>query len=339
MSMSLVSSINFMFQSMSFELIKENVMNLLVFLGLYSRTTISGKLTGKTVIVTGGNRGIGYSLVKQMSDRGARVIIACRDITAGKNAAASASARNASASIRVMKLDLSSFKSVKSFAENFTRSERKLDILVNNAGLTCGSYIETEDSHEMVTQVNFYSPIMLTLKLLPLLQQSKGTVINVSSLAHYAVREIDFDRLSKPQSGEYDTLTYYAQSKVLLMLATRYLKEKLADENVRLITVDPGITQTDLFKDVFYQFFKNMSFWMTRPYSRTNDQSADSIVSSLLNHKNHYDEQSSLLMKDSVYIKTSALTNDSGLAKKLWSVITPIIGTDDAVPPELAFSD
>lgn len=339
MSMSLLSSFNFMLQSVSFELIKENVVNLLVFLGLYSRATISGKLTGKVVIVTGGNRGIGQSVVKQMSDRGAKVIIACRDVTAGRLAADNIIANNPSANVQVMKLDLSSFKSVKSFAEKFTRSEQKLDILVNNAGLTCGSYMQTEDAHEMVTQVNFYSPILLTVQLLPLLRESKGTVVNVSSLAHYAVKEIDFDRLSKPRSGEYDTLTYYAQSKVLLMLATRYLKDKLADKNVRLITVDPGITQTDLFKDVFYEFFKKMSFWMTRPYSRTNDQSADSIVSSILKHKDQYRQESSLLMKDSVYIKTSPLTNDSGLAKKLWSVITPIVGSADNGNADLYNSD
>ena len=161
----------------------------------------------------------------------------------------------------------------------------------------------------------------------------------MSSLAHYSVKEIDFDRLANPKTGEYDTLAYYAQSKVLLMLATRYLKEKLADENVRLITVDPGITQTDLFKDVFYEIFKKLSFWMTRPYSRTNDQSADSIVSCFLNHKDHYGDQSSLLMKDSVYIRTSPLTNDSGLAKKLWSVITPIVGSADHVNNDLGLSD
>lgn len=314
---------------MSIGLIKENFVNLLVFLGIYSRPLYPGKLTGKVAIITGGNRGIGKSLVEQMSSRGARVIIACRDITAGKKAASDIQHKNPSAQVRVLKLDLASFKSVRSFSETIMQSEEKIDILVNNAGLTAGSYVETEDSLEMVTQVNFYSPILLTLKLLPLLKQSGGVVINVSSLAHFAVKEIDFDQLLNPSKYEYDSLDYYAKSKVLLIMATKYLKEKLMDENIKLITVDPGVTQTDLFKEVFYAFFKTMSFWMTRPYSRTNDQSADSIVQSLFKHKDDYKSDKNGYMKDSYYIKPSELAQNSNLAKKLWSYVTPIIGIDE----------
>lgn len=326
MSMSLVSSVHFILDSISISLFTENVINLLVFLRIYSRPLFKGDLMGKTVIITGGNRGIGKSLVEQMSARGAKVIVACRDLTAGRRVAHNIQRKNPTAPIRVLKLDLASFKSVESFAATVLETEEKVDILVNNAGLTAGSYMETEDCLEMVTQVNFYSPIMLTMKLLPILKQSNGVVINVSSLAHFAVKKVDFDRLLNPSKYQYDSLDSYAQSKLLLILTTKYLKDRLMNENVKLITVDPGVTQTDLFKEVFYTFFKNMSFWVTRPFSRTNDQSADSIIQSLFRHKELYSKQSNCCMKDSYYVQPSKLAQDSKLGEKLWSVICPIIG-------------
>ena len=92
------------------------------------------KLDGKTVIVTGANCGIGLETAREMAKRGARVILACRDVDKGKEAAAALRASTRSWTVVFRQLDLASFDSIRKFADEILKEEERIHILINNAG-------------------------------------------------------------------------------------------------------------------------------------------------------------------------------------------------------------
>src|SRR5690242_17544106 len=92
-------------------------------------------LSGKTIIVTGGNSGIGYEAALQLARKHAQVVLACRNIDKARAAAAQIAAASPGASLEVMELNLSSLASVRSFADTFQKQHQQLHVLCNNAGV------------------------------------------------------------------------------------------------------------------------------------------------------------------------------------------------------------
>ena len=96
----------------------------------------SGKaveMTGKTVLITGGNTGIGKETARDLARRGAKVIILCRDTKKGSDAAQELS-QDTGTSVGVQKLDLASFESIRECADLIKNQEPKIHVLINNAG-------------------------------------------------------------------------------------------------------------------------------------------------------------------------------------------------------------
>lgn len=143
------------------------------------------KLHGKTVIVTGANTGIGRETALDLAQRGARVILACRDLDKANAAANEIRKTTGNDKVFVKELDLASLKSVRKFAEEFHQTEDRLDILINNAGIMRCPYWKTEDAFEMQLGVNHLGHFLLTNLMLDMLERSQPSrIINVSSLAH-----------------------------------------------------------------------------------------------------------------------------------------------------------
>src|SRR5208283_712396 len=105
-------------------------------------------LSGHTIIVTGGNSGIGYEAAMQFARRHAHTILACRSPAKADGAAKLIGASYPDAQVEVMALDLSSLASIRAFAEAFHKSHRSLNALVNNAGVMALPYRKTEDGFE-----------------------------------------------------------------------------------------------------------------------------------------------------------------------------------------------
>ncbi len=136
-------------------------------------------LTGRTAVVTGANSGIGVHTARELAAHGASVVLACRNVAAGEQVAASIPG-----STRVVELDLASQKSVRVFAESWAGP---LDLLVNNAGvMTPPQYRETEDGFELQYGTNHLGHFALTGLLMPALAQgSSPRVVTVASIAHH----------------------------------------------------------------------------------------------------------------------------------------------------------
>jgi len=138
-------------------------------------------LTGKVVVITGGDSGIGYALAEALAWCNATVIIANRNATKGQKAAKEL-AKVTGSSVRAIPLDLASFASVHGFARRFySEFGPELHVLANNAGAALGVSGNTQDGFEAFFQINYLGPFLLTELLLPALRASATSrVINTA---------------------------------------------------------------------------------------------------------------------------------------------------------------
>ena len=199
-------------------------------------------LSGRTAIVTGANSGIGLIAAKELAAHGANVVLACRNVESGAEAAAAMAN-----SPRVEKLDLSSQQSIREFAERWGGS---IDLLVNNAGvMTPPKYRETEDGHELQFGTNHLGHFALTAKLLPsLLSAEAPRVVTIASIAHHngnaSVLEGNPESTYKPEPA-------YGNSKLANLLFARELHRRAteAGSNLTSTAAHPGVSATGLVAD------------------------------------------------------------------------------------------
>uniref|UniRef100_A0A665SZV9 Si:dkey-23o4.6 n=2 Tax=Echeneis naucrates TaxID=173247 RepID=A0A665SZV9_ECHNA len=207
------------------------------------------RLDGKTVLITGANTGIGKETSRELAQRGARVVMACRDLTRAERAAEEIRQTTGNGNVVIRHLDLASVYSVRQFAKDFLETEDRLDVLINNAGvMMCPKWL-TEDGFETQLAVNHLGHFLLTNLLLPKLKSSTPSrVVNVSSIAHRGGR-IDFDDLFFGRRL-YSPLDSYRQSKLANVLFSRELARRLKGVGVSSFCLHPGVIRTELGRHV-----------------------------------------------------------------------------------------
>lgn len=206
------------------------------------------ELKGKTIIVTGGNSGLGFESVKAFALKGANVVLACRSMDKGEKAKALIQQAQPSGEIIVMQLDLADLKSIHSFAEVFNQRFTQLDILMNNAGIMGSKQSKTTDGFEIQLGTNHLGHYALTGLLLEKIKATPNSrVVNVSSLAHKQ-GVIDFNDLMYEKGRPYKTFKVYGQSKLANLLFTyelqRYFEAK--EINSLAVAAHPGGSNTRL---------------------------------------------------------------------------------------------
>ncbi|XP_030641169.1 retinol dehydrogenase 12 [Chanos chanos] len=215
------------------------------------------RLDGKTVVITGANTGIGKETARDMARRGARVVMACRDLTRAETAAEQIRRSTGNGNVVIRHLNLASLYSVREFAKEFLATEERLDILINNAGvMMCPKWI-TEDGLETQLAVNHLGHFLLTNLLLGILVKSAPSrVVNVSSIAHVGGK-IDFDDLFFDERP-YSALVSYRQSKLANVLFSRELARRMKGKGVTSYSLHPGVIRTELSRHVesSYPFLK-----------------------------------------------------------------------------------
>jgi len=196
-------------------------------------------LSGRTIIVTGANAGIGAITARELAGHGADVVLACRNVEAGETAAASMKG-----STRVEQLDLASQASVRDFAE---RWDGPLDILINNAGvMNPPRYRETVDGHELMFGTNHLGHFALTGLLLPaLLAADQPRVVTVASIAHHGG---DQRVLAANPAEGYKPEPYYGNTKLANVLFARELHRRATQAGSPLVSTaaHPGVSATNL---------------------------------------------------------------------------------------------
>lgn len=205
-------------------------------------------LTGKVIIVTGGNSGLGFESVKAFAAKGAEVILACRNVEKGELAKSEIVKSDPTSKIRVMELDLMDLSSIREFTSSFKSNYDQLDVLLNNAGIMMTPYSLTKDGFESQFGTNHLGHFALTGLLLDIIQQTPGSrVINISSLAHKG-GTFDFEDLLYKNGKSYDPMKSYRRSKMANLLFTYELQRKLAvaQSDTMAIAAHPGVSMTNL---------------------------------------------------------------------------------------------
>ena len=210
-------------------------------------TTHIPSLTGRTIVVTGANSGLGYEATRVFAEKGADVLMACRDTDRGQAAAERISRTVPGAALEVLKLDLADLDSVREFATTFEDDYDDLHVLCNNAGVMAIPRRETADGFETQFGVNHLGHFALTGLLYETLVETEGEtrVVTQSSGAHES-GEIDFEDLQG--EGSYDKWGAYSQSKLANVLFAYELDRRLsaADFDVASVACHPGYAATEL---------------------------------------------------------------------------------------------
>jgi len=203
-------------------------------------------LTGKTVLITGANSGLGYEAALALSGKGAHVLLACRDQEKGRAAAAQIRAAHPRASIELVPLDLASLADVRRCAAAVGAAHARLDVLMNNAGVMALPYRRTADGFEMQIGTNHLGHFALTGLLLERLLAAPGARIVTLSSGFHRLGRIRFDDLSWERG--YKRWPAYGQSKLANLLFTYELQRRLAASGAGAISVaaHPGYAATNL---------------------------------------------------------------------------------------------
>ncbi|MDT9722173.1 oxidoreductase [Paenibacillus sp. ClWae2A] len=205
-------------------------------------------VSDKVVIVTGSNSGLGYETALALAEKGAKVILAVRNLEKGEKAANKIkSSVHIAGEVIVMQLDLSDLASIHKFAAAFLEQFDSLSILVNNAGIMNPPFQLTKDGFELQFGSNHLGHFALTGLLLPrLISTSKSRVVTVSSIAAHN-GAIDFNNLDG--SKGYNPMKFYSQSKLANLMFARELQNKFNSDHMDSMSIaaHPGISNTNLF--------------------------------------------------------------------------------------------
>lgn len=233
-------------------------------------------MTGRVIIVTGANTGIGYAAAQNLCEGGNDVILACRNEEKGKAAVEQILKKHPNALATFMQLDLADMASIRKFVEDFHETGKKLNVLINNAGVYMLQKQWTKDNFEMTVGTNHLGPFLLTHLLLDDLKKTasdagEARIINVTSSLHdkalkirKAPEMLSTEDFFLDKEGAYTPEQSYRNSKLCNVLMTQSLSKQLDGTGVTCNCVCPGMVkdtelmrQAGAVKRFFLKYFAN----------------------------------------------------------------------------------
>lgn len=203
-------------------------------------------LSGRTILVTGANSGLGLESTRLFARHGAQVVMACRSREKADAAIEAIREQQPGADLLFMELDLADLDSVRRFADAFTQRFPALDVLLNNAGLMAPPLGHTKQGLEIQFATNHVGHFALTGLLLGTLEAAaEPRVVCVSSTAH-RIGNLDFDNLDARKG--YSRWRFYGQSKLANLMFALELHRRLHERGSRIkaIAAHPGYAATNL---------------------------------------------------------------------------------------------
>jgi NAD(P)-dependent dehydrogenase (short-subunit alcohol dehydrogenase family) len=222
-------------------------------------------LTGKWVLISGSNNGIGRDAAIQFAAWGANIILACRDPPAKEHhpeevvkecKAAALEKAHEKSTIEWWELDCTKLSSVEKLAARWLETGRPLDILANNAGIgsspSSGAVYLTEDGFEIIHQVNLLSHVLLTLRLLPALEKAPAPrVICTTSCFHFLGRYDLTNFNAEHGASMAEGVRYYQNNKLWFQIWVAEMQRRLLQhEQYKHITVNgihPGYVNSGIW--------------------------------------------------------------------------------------------
>lgn len=203
--------------------------------------------TGKIVLITGANDGLGFHLTRAFAQkRAAAVIMACRNPQKVKNARDEVLKLYPETTLDIVPLDLADLQSVKACAESVMANYDQLHVLMCNAGIMAVPYGKTKDDLEMQMGVNYYGHFALVGRLMPLLKKTPGARVVTTSSAAEKLGRLDLDR--PVTAANYDRWRAYGDSKLAILMLALMLDEKFKQQELdaRALSAHPGFAKTNL---------------------------------------------------------------------------------------------
>lgn len=279
-------------------------------------------LTGKTVIITGANTGIGYETALDLAKRHAKVILACRNAELMNQAIANIRQASGNNNVIGHVLDLTNFQSVRKFAQVILDTEPAIHILINNAGvMALPNRVETAEKTEMQMQTNHFGHHLLTNLLLDRIKASApARIVVLSSKAHYRASSINFEDIHFQKA--YSSIDVYQQTKLANTLFANELSRKLEGTGVTVNSLHPGVVVTELGRHLPW-FFKVLAV----PFLillKTPKQGAQTSIFAAVDES--MEGVSGAYLSDCAIVEPNKVAKDAGVAKKLWDLSDRICG-------------
>jgi len=215
-------------------------------------TLAPGSMKGRTIVITGGNTGLGLESAVRLAKGGASIVLTARSDRKGQSAVDEVQKASGSSDVHYLLLDLADLSSVNAFRAKFEAQPYgdHIDVLMNNAGvMAIPTRLETKDGFEQQIGTNHLGHFALVGGLLPLLKKAKAgaRVVNVSSTAHLGASQADLDG-DFMSPARYTQWGAYCASKLANVLFAKELDRRLkaANVNVTAVSCHPGAISTDL---------------------------------------------------------------------------------------------
>jgi NAD(P)-dependent dehydrogenase (short-subunit alcohol dehydrogenase family) len=204
--------------------------------------------SGRTAVITGANTGLGFETAAALAARGARVVLAVRNLDKGKEAVRRIEQATPGAEVDLQELDLTSLESVRTAAEALNANHDAIDLLINNAGVMFTPQSTTKDGFELQFGTNHLGHFALTGLLLDrVLAAPASRIVSVSSQGHRFVDGIRFDDVQSER--DYSRVRAYGQSKLANLLFTYELQRKLRGTQTIAAAAHPGGSNTELARN------------------------------------------------------------------------------------------
>jgi len=267
-------------------------------------------LAGRLCLITGANTGIGKATAVELARRGAELLIGCRNVKKGEEAARDIQAKTNNSSVSVLPLDLGSLASVRAAAKSVLERDQPLPLLINNAGVA-GQRGITKDGFELHFGTNHLGHMLLTELLLDRIGQSgPSRIVTVSSKSHYDAKGIDFEAVRRP-TKTLAGIREYEVSKLCNILFSAELARRLDGTSVTTYVLHPGVVASDAWRRIP---------WPIRPFVTRNLLSNEDGAKTTL-----YCATSPEVAKETgCYYdecrkkEPSSLARDETLARELW---------------------
>ncbi|CRK29421.1 Short chain dehydrogenase atnD like protein [Verticillium longisporum] len=254
--------------------------------------------TGRTIIITGANVGLGLEAARHFARLQAdRVIIACRDKTKGDTAVNSirASFPDSPTKLDVWVVDISDFASVKAFAARAETELDRVDVFLSNAGVVASTYSESIDGWESTLAVNVIGTFLLVFLMMPKMRETAkkhGTTphitVTASGAGHLAYfNERKQDKIFEALNANRSLLDRYNVSKLLQVTIVKQLAAATRvpsyppSERIIINTIHPGLCQTELFRSMPFPLNYPMKLGM-RVFGRTSEMGSRCLLAGAL---------------------------------------------------------
>ncbi|KAM8971347.1 retinol dehydrogenase 12-like isoform X2 [Sarcophilus harrisii] len=285
-------------------------------------------LTGKTAVVTGANSGIGKAVCYELARRGAHVVLGCRNLTQGRKALEDIQKATGNKNLLLRELDLSSVASIRRFSQKLLVEEPHIHLLVNNAGI-CGLPYKTitSDGLELTFMTNYLGHFLLTNLLLEgLLSADSARVVNVTSFRHkYGI--VDEQHLVGAGSPLLPQQCYDS-TKLLLVLFTKELAQRLQGTGVTVNSVEPGIVKTGIMKN--YTWLYRSIFCILSVFLKTAAQGAIPVLYLSLAEELHGISGKYFNSKCNLSLPVES-ARDPGVAHSLWNTSARLINLEKMI--------